>query len=182
MFAIDRVRRGQQLARRFLAKHIVALGRVQEIGGVRLPAFKLADLQGTAKTCQVIRQVPLEERPRRADAPHESRSFPPWRSCRCDRIPAHRNCAVRPSRAARFLRSWHAVQVNSFENSRGTLLAPLRITAACCLGGRCYDEPHDRASAHGRRPRSHAEAHVRGLSCISQTMGGGTSSSMGSTT
>ncbi len=53
MLPINRVRRRQQLAGRFLAQHVVAAGGVQEIRRIRLAAFELPDLQRPfeAATC-----------------------------------------------------------------------------------------------------------------------------------
>ena len=49
--------RRQQLARRFLAQHVVAIGRVQVIGRVGLPALELADDERAAKLRQMIAEI-----------------------------------------------------------------------------------------------------------------------------
>ena len=45
VFALDRVGRGQQLARRLVAQHVTRRPSFQQVGRVRLPAFELLNLQ-----------------------------------------------------------------------------------------------------------------------------------------
>ena len=45
--AVDRMRGRQQLARRLAAQHEATRGRLQQIGGIRLPALELLHPQGT---------------------------------------------------------------------------------------------------------------------------------------
>ena len=60
VFTIDLVRRWQQLSGRFLAQDVVAAGRAQEIGGIRLAAFELADVERAAKSRQMCGEIALE--------------------------------------------------------------------------------------------------------------------------
>src|ERR1019366_369103 len=52
-FTLDRVSRRQKLTRRLAAQNISTVERLHEIGGVRLPAGKLAHVDGTGKSCDV---------------------------------------------------------------------------------------------------------------------------------
>ena len=71
VFAVDRVRRRQQLARRLAPQHVSARRRLQIIGRVRLPALELLDRQRAGETFHLAGQISLEprgiERQRRRD-------------------------------------------------------------------------------------------------------------------
>ena len=49
VFAVDRVRRREELARWLAAQNVVPRRRSQQIGRVRLPALELLDVNGPAK-------------------------------------------------------------------------------------------------------------------------------------
>ena len=61
-FAIDRMRRGQQLARRLAAQHVSAARRLQQISRVRLAAFELLHAERTGEALHLRRQKFLETR------------------------------------------------------------------------------------------------------------------------
>ena len=71
------MRRGQQLAGRLLAQHVVARGRVQEIGGIGLPTFELANLERAAEILERVRPDNARAQRDRSRGRCESR----WSGC-----------------------------------------------------------------------------------------------------
>ena len=61
-FAVDRMRRGQQFARRLAPQHVTARRRFQQISRVRLPALELLDGQRPGKAGDVLREIICEPR------------------------------------------------------------------------------------------------------------------------
>jgi hypothetical protein len=63
IFAVDLVRRGQQLARRLLAQHVHALAAVRQMERrIALATFELKNAQGRAESVDVRRHVLGEAR------------------------------------------------------------------------------------------------------------------------
>ena len=60
VFAVDRVRRRQQLARRLAAQDVTPRRRLQQISRVRLPALELLDDQRAGEIFHVCRQIVLK--------------------------------------------------------------------------------------------------------------------------